>query len=403
MAKKKKKWVRFRHRVILRLAQCVLRPIARWKYHAKIDTFKEEGKRQYLVLFNHQTAFDQFFVGLAFKRPLYYIASEDLFSNGLSSALIKWAVAPVPIKKQATDARAVLNCLRIRKEGGSIALSPEGNRTFSGKTEYMKDAIVPFVKALKMPIAFYRIEGGYGAHPRWSDVVRKGKMHCYVSKVLESEEYLSMSDEALFALIQKELYVNEGARDIEFYHKDLAQYLERAAYYCPDCGLSTFESEKDVITCKKCGKRIRYLPTKELEGIDCDFPYPFYNDWYDAQSAYMQRLDVLSLVDTPLYVEKGKLSEVIPYKKKRELTQDASISLFGDRVEIEWEHERLVMPFTEVSVVTVLGRNKLNWYFHDKVYQWKGGARFNAVKYVQMCYRCKNQTEGDNDGKFLGL
>ncbi len=400
---KKKKWIKFRHKVIVNIARCILKPIVRTKYHAKIEKFKEEGKRQYLVMFNHQTAFDQFFVGLSFRQPLYYVASEDLFSNGFSSKLIQWAVAPIPIKKQSTDPRAVLTCMRIRKEGGSIALSPEGNRTFSGKTEYMRDAIASLAKALKMPIAFYRIEGGYGVQPRWSDVTRKGKMRGYVSRVLETEEYLSMSNEELYALIQKELYVHEGVVDSEYHHKELAQYLERAAYYCPDCGLSTFESEKDIITCKKCGKQIRYLPTKELQGVNCDFPYPFYNDWYDGQSEYINGLDVLSFTDTPLYVERIKFSEVILYKKKQTLIEEAQISLFGDRIEVEGDGQRLVLPFAEVSSASVLGRNKLNWYFHDKIYQCKGDARFNAVKYVQICYRCKNQQKGDNDGKFLGL
>ena len=403
MAKNKKKWVKFRHRVVIKLAYCILKPLVRFKYHAKTEKFKEEGNRQYLVMFNHQTAFDQFFVSLSFKHHVYYLASEDLFSNGWISRLLQWAVAPIPIKKQSTDARAVLNCMRVKKEGGTIGLSPEGNRTFSGKTEYMKDAIVPFAKALKMPIAFYRIEGGYGIQPRWSDCTRKGKMRCYVSKVMEPEEYLAMSDDELFAVIKKELYVNEGVKDGEFRHKELAQYLERAAYYCPDCGLSTFESDKDIITCKQCGKQIRYLPTKELQGVNCEFPYRFYNDWYDAQSEYINGLDVLQFTREPLYCEKARLSEVVLYKNKRLIAEEAKISLFGDRVEIEANGETLKMPFADVSVATVLGRNKLNLYFGGKVYQLKSDSRFNALKYVQICYRCKNQQKGDGNGKFLGL
>ncbi len=403
MPKKKKKWVKARHRVICKMAYCVIKPMTRIKYSAKIEKFAAEGNRQYLVLFNHQTAYDQFFVALSFKNPLYFIASEDLFSNGWISRLLEWAVAPIPIKKQATDPRAVLNCLRVQKEGGSIALSPEGNRTFSGKTEYIKDSIAPFVKALKMPLAFYKIEGGYGVHPRWSDVRRKGKMHCYVSRVLEPEEYLDMPNEELYALIQKELYVNEGTLGEVYRHKKLAEYLERVAYYCPDCGLSTFESKRDIITCKKCGKQIRYLPTKELQGVNCNFPYRFYNDWYEAQSAYMNGLDVLSLVETPLYTEEVKLFEVVLYQKKRTLIKRAKLSLFGDRVEIEGGKEKLVFPFAEISTATVLGRNKLNLYIGDKLYQVKGDARFNAVKYVQTCYRCKNQQKGEDNGKFLGL
>jgi 1-acyl-sn-glycerol-3-phosphate acyltransferase len=160
MKRKKKQWTKFRHRVIRNLAYAVLYPYTRIKYGARIEKFREKQKRQYLIAFNHQTAADQFIVGSAFKGAVYYVASEDILTNGFISRLLSWAVAPIPIKKQATDVGAVLNCKRVAKEGGTIALAPEGNRTYSGKTGYIKPAIVAFVRTLKLPLVLYRIEGG---------------------------------------------------------------------------------------------------------------------------------------------------------------------------------------------------------------------------------------------------
>ena len=57
----KKKWIRPRHTVVRHTLGIFFRAYSRIKYGARIRPFKEEGKRQYLVLFNHQTAFDQFF------------------------------------------------------------------------------------------------------------------------------------------------------------------------------------------------------------------------------------------------------------------------------------------------------------------------------------------------------
>ena len=111
---------------------------------------------------------------------------------------------PIPIKKQSTDLKAVMNCMKVAKEGGTIAMAPEGNRTFSGKTEYMNPAVARLAQKLKLPIAIFRIEGGYGVHPRWADDVRKGKMRAYVSRVIEPEEYKQMSDEELFEILEKD-------------------------------------------------------------------------------------------------------------------------------------------------------------------------------------------------------
>ena len=62
-----------------------------------------------------------------------------------------------------------------------------------------------------------------------------------------------------------------------------------------------------------------------------------------------------------------------------------------------------MLPFSDVSAVTVLGRNKLNIYFGNKIYQIKSDKRFNALKYLNIFHRYKNLTKEKADGKFLGL
>ncbi len=400
---KKKKWMRFRHRVVRNIAYALLLPYSRLKYGIRVEKFREQGDRPYLILLNHQTAFDQFFVGMAFRGPIYYLASEDIFSNGWISSLIRYLVAPIPIKKQTTDVKAILNCIRVAKEGGTIAIAPEGNRTYSGRTEFMSPSIAPLAKKMKLPIALFRIEGGYGVQPRWSDVVRKGEMRAYVSRVIEPEEYASLSDDELFGIIKKELYVDEAAADGEFRHKRLAEYLERAIYVCPFCGLSSFHSEGDVIRCLSCEREIRYLPTKELEGVGFEFPYRFVADWYDAQKDFVNELNLLEYENVPMYEERVELSEVIPCERKILIDKDAQITLYGTRIEIAYGEDTLNCPFEKTAAVTVLGRNKLNIYYGDKIFQIKGGKRLNALKYVQIYHRCKNIKKGVENGKFLGL
>lgn len=402
--KKKKKWMKFRHRVVRNIAYVILYPYSRLKYGLQVDKFKEQENRPYLILMNHQTPFDQFFVGMAFRGPIYYMATEDIFSNGWISSLLRWLVAPIPIRKQTTDINAVMNCMRVAREGGSIAIAPEGNRTYSGRTEYMSDSIAPLAKKLKLPIVLYRIEGGYGAEPRWSDCVRKGKMHCYVSRVVQPEEYASMSNEALFSIIEKELYVDEGVSNDIFKSNKRAEYLERAIYVCPYCGLSEFESHGNHISCKKCGRKIAYGEDKRLSGVGFEFPFPYVGQWYDYQKSFVNKLDVTQFSEEPLYRDEVSVFEVIVNKKKQLLLKNARISLYGNRVVLnERSDTEQIFPFEQIHVISVLGRNKLNIYFGDHVYQIKGGKRFNALKYVNIFFRFRNIMRGDENGEFLGL
>ena len=397
--KEKKQWVKFRHRVVVPLVHFFYGPYVRWKYHVRIERFRQEGKRPYLILMNHQTGFDQFFVGMTFRQPVYYVATEDIFSLGWVSDLLRWLVAPIPIKKQTTDIQAVKNCIKVAREGGSICIAPEGNRTFHGRTVYMNPAIASMAKKLGLPIAFFRIEDGYGIQPRWSDVVRGGSMRTYISRVMEPEEFKDLSRDELARIIEAELFVDEARVTAQFPHPKNAEFLERAMYVCPWCGLSTFESHGDIVRCTKCGRQIRHLPTKELEGVGFDFPHRFVADWYDWQNDYICNTDLSQLTEEPVYQETVQLSKVHVYKYKELLKKEATLRLYGDRITLDDQ----VFPFETLGAVVVLGKNKINLYTDSDLLQLKGSNRFNALKYVHFFQKYKNVKSGDPNGEFLGL
>ena len=404
MEKKKKTWTKPRHRVITALARMVLDPYCRLRYHIDIQKFKEQGDRPYLILYNHQTAFDQFFVGMSFRGPIYYLATEDIFSLGWISKVLRWVIGPIPIRKQTTDITAVMNCIKVAREGGSLCIAPEGNRTYSGRTEYMSDSIAGLAKKLKLPIALYRIEGGYGIQPRWSDCVRKGRMRGYVSRVIEPEEYAQLKPQELFKLIEEGLYVDEAVADGIFAHSRRAEYLERAVYVCPFCGLSQWESSGHEARCTKCGRTITYGEDKRLMGKGFEFPFEFMGQWYDYQKQFVNGLDLMSMTEQPLFWDTADVSEVIVYQRKNPLRKNAAMTLYGDRVILdEGAENELVLPFSEVNAAACLGRNKLNIYHGKMIYQFKGGKRFNALKYVNLIFRYKNIARGEENDQFLGL
>lgn len=402
--KKREKWVKWRHRVVRNLLFLPLGTYIRLKYRVKIKPFREKKKRQYLILTNHQTPFDQFFIGMSFRGAIYYMASEDIFSMGWISRLIRFLIAPIPIKKQTTDVKAVLNCMRVAKEGGTICIAPEGNRTYSGKPCHINPAIVPLARKLGLPIALYRIEGGYGTHPRWSDKVRRGKMYASVARLVDPEEYASLSDEELYAIIRQTLTVDEASVDILYHSRHRAEYLERVLYVCPDCGLARFESHGDTVRCLGCGMSVRYLESKELEGVEKKLPFRYLADWYAYQEDFVRALDLAPYEEKPLFTDEGvALSRVIPYEKKVSLIKRATASLYASRIVVSDGEKKIVFSFDEVSAVTVLGRNKANIYIGKDIYQLKGDKRFNALKYMHI-YRCyTGSKEGKNEGLFLGI
>ena len=399
ISENKKQWIYPRHKTVRAVLAGPLALVVWLLYGFRVTVFQEEKNRQYLILANHQTGFDQFYPSLAFRNPVYYVASEDIFSMGWLSRLIQWLVAPIPIKKQVTDIRAVITCMKVAREGGNIAIFPEGNRTFSGETGAMNPAIGGLARKLGLPIAFFRIEGGYGVQPRWSDVRRKGKMKAYVSSVLEPEEYKDWSNEKLYRHICRELYQNEADDGKTYAHKQNAQYIERALYVCPNCGITHFKSSGDTLRCTTCGRQAKYLQSKRFSG---DFPFASMLEWYRFQEDYVNRLDPLAPATQPLIRDTCSLYRVALYSKKQRIARHVELSLYTDRMEMTGVFTK-TFPFGELDTITILGKNKLNLYYGDTVYQIQSHKRFNGLKYLNLYHRYKNVTGEGKNGRFLGL
>ena len=105
-----------------------------------------------------------------------------------------------------------------------------------------------------------------------------------------------------------------------------------------------------------------------------------------------------------MFVDNGTLSEVVVYKKKYKLRESCSFTLYGNRIVVdEGRENEMLLSFDGITTLAVLGRNKANIYYGDKVYQMKGDKHFNALKYVNLFYRYKNIASGEVNGKFLGI
>ena len=242
--------------------------------------------------------------------------------------------------------------------------------------------------------------------PRFSGKSRKGKIHCFVHRVIEPEEYLKMSDGELYDLICRELYVNDALLGAEFKSKKSAEYLERAMYYCPECGLSEWESRGDTVSCKGCGIKVKYLPNLTLEGVNKEFKFKHIHEWYDAQSRFISSLELDKKYESePLYRDTVNLFDVIPYKRRKKVAKGATLSLYSNRYTLEYNGQLKEIFFDTVSSATVLGKNKLNLYVDNDILQIKGSKRFNPLKYMHLYFHYKNITKGVSNGElqFLGL
>lgn len=373
----KNQWVKKRHARVFAFLRVLLRPIfvIRYRYHAKKSGLP---KGAYLILSNHQTTMDPFFLSMSFRFPVYFISSDDIF-NLKVSPLIRYLVAPIPKSKSMRDVVAMKNVFRVIKEGGAVGIFPEGNRTISGGQWEMTDAVAKLAKAVKVPLVLYNLHGGYGTDPRWGHSLRKGKFYGGVKRVLSAEELAALSTEELFGLIKEELKVDDTSSGVSFKSGKRAEYIERALYLCPVCGsVSGFVSHKYKFACRECNTASTY--TTELSLSPPVGEYRRIYEWFE-----WEREEIVKRVLAGEKVSDSGIlfRESVKFQKKKKLAGDF-VCIDKENLVISGDAGNCVFPLRDIVAMTMLGKKKFNFYYDGKILQVKGGKRFCAIKYVHV-------------------
>ena len=374
--KKQKHWVKKRHAAVFAFLRFAMAPFLWLRYHYRAEKAPIR-KGPCIVLSNHQATMDPFFISKAFPFQLYFYASDDLF-NLKVSPLIRYLAAPIPKSKSVADLKAVMISLRVLREGGAIGITPEGNRTLSGRQWEMGDSVAKLVKTAKVPLVLFNLCGGYGTDPRWGVKIRRGtKFVGRVRRILTPEEYAGMSDEELFGIIKNELDVDDTLSGERYKSRRRAEYIERALYMCPVCGsIGTIHSHGTGFCCTSCKTEAEY--TEDLKISQPVGGYSRIYEWYEWERQEIARRilggEKISDGDI-LFRESVKLQKKIKLPGNTVTLDKDSLMISGGGTETRY-------PLAEIDAITAVGKKKFNFYYKGKILQVKGGKRFCAIKYV---------------------
>ena len=388
---KKKKWCKVRHKFWFTIMRPIFSFLFWKKYGYKAENYKLDRKQNYLIICNHSCSLDPFMLGKSFFRPIYFVASDDLLKNGFISKIMKHTVAPIPIRKGTMDISSIRNCISIAKEGGTIGIFPEGNRTYSGEISYLGINLVKFIRKLDLPLIIYHIDGGYGLDPRWGKKSRRGKgSRGYVQRVLSKEELCSLKDEELLKIINTNLS-QEISPSLRFKSKEKAEYLERVLFVCPKChALETLVSEKNAIKCKCCSLEATYEEDLSFSSNEPSFKFKKVSQWMNYQKEYLKDL-AIEENKVLLGDEKVTLISCLEGKEK-EVELVGKLQMNSKSFIIKGEKE-IQFFFKDIKQVENQGKHKLLFYIGKDYYEFKGGERFSSYKYYLMFNRINNTLE----------
>lgn len=157
-------------------------------------------KEGVIIASNHRSYADPVLLTMYMKKPVKYMAKEELFKNKLFAAFIRMLGA-FPVKRGTGDMSVIEESTQILKRGDNLVIFPEGtrskeNKVAGGKTGVALIAAKAGADVLPVGICFE----GEKLHFRTKLTVKIGKLIKYEELVSSDGENTEISPKELKAV-----------------------------------------------------------------------------------------------------------------------------------------------------------------------------------------------------------
>jgi 1-acyl-sn-glycerol-3-phosphate acyltransferase len=138
-----------------------------------------------IVVANHDSLADPFFLGTAVARPLRFVAKEELWANRLLGRILD-ALGGIPVRRGRGDLEAMDAAADALRRGAAVALFPQGTVLGSDGRRWHRGA-ARLALATGAPIVPVRILGADAALRPGSRVPRRARVRIVVGEPIRVE------------------------------------------------------------------------------------------------------------------------------------------------------------------------------------------------------------------------
>lgn len=371
---------RLRHKIVWMILRLPAYLMLRIKFNYTCEKApKIDGP--FLLIANHVTNYDPMMVGSSFRQQMYFVASEHLFRKGFVTKLLVWLVAPIARIKGSTDTVSAMNILRTLKHESNVGLFAEGDRSWNGLTGCLHPTTARLIKASKATLVTYRLTGGYLSSPRWSALIRRGKMSGRCVNIYTPAQLSEMSvneiTDAINCDIREDAYKTQRVEHIAYRNKNRAQGLENAIYTCPVCkSIGTMKSDGNSFSCS-CGLAVTVNDYGFFEGQYC--PFETITEWDEWQNKFL-RAYVSTIDDKPIYEDLGQSLLRIGVDHSESLAAHGAMRMYKDRLTLG----SFSVPLDKLYQMSVYGAANIVFSADGINYEIKSDMTRSGRKYLTM-------------------
>uniref|UniRef100_A0A7C2NWP6 1-acyl-sn-glycerol-3-phosphate acyltransferase n=1 Tax=Schlesneria paludicola TaxID=360056 RepID=A0A7C2NWP6_9PLAN len=155
-----------------------------------------------LLLINHQSFLDPLLVGLPLKRPVSYLARDNLFRVPVVGHILRNTYV-MPINREAASTASLREAIRRIEHGFYVGLFPEGTRTRDGHVGELKPGFLALLRRTDAPVIPVGIAGAFEAFPKGTPFPLPGRIRVVFGEPSDREQLAAYGKEREADLLQQ--------------------------------------------------------------------------------------------------------------------------------------------------------------------------------------------------------
>ena len=115
---------------------------------------------------NHRSFLDPFIIGTCVRRPIYFVAKQELFANRFFGWFLN-CMGAFPIRRGESDEDSLATALALLDRGEAVVIFPEGTRQRTGPLRQPKRGVGRLALESGAPVVPIAIKGTERARRGW--------------------------------------------------------------------------------------------------------------------------------------------------------------------------------------------------------------------------------------------
>jgi len=202
-----------------------------------------------IIVANHACYLDPIFITAATNRYIRFLTTSEMMRTSVGRHLFT-RLGSISIRRYTSDLQAVRALLVALKEGETVGIFAEGERTWDGNPLPITAKVTKLLSRANVPIVPIRIEGSYAIFPRWARFPLPGRIRVRIFPPF-LPPLLNKHISSMLAMIAAQ-------SDGQTWFRRSASGISQLLWACPIChGVGTIYTHGPVVHCGHCNQAWR--------------------------------------------------------------------------------------------------------------------------------------------------